>query len=155
MTCELKWNIIERGQLNCNRNAETELKDKNAEIEYQCTTMIDYLAAVMDAQNDSDFVALYDVIVSNLASRINMHLDGIPKEDFLSSEQAVIEIRDTHSQHILRRAIPLSFMENNNGLILKGEDATGKESSIVFLADGVPQKIADVLGYGSDARHKH
>lgn len=131
------------------------MKDPNAEIEYQCATLIDYLSAVKDVKNDDDLIELYSTIVLNLASKVNLLLKKTQREDFLSANTAVIEICDEHSKHILRRNVPLYFTENNNGIILKGEDADGKDSTIAFLSEGATEKIMELLGRGSDKRHPH
>ncbi|MGN1033007.1 MAG: hypothetical protein ACI4PU_06055 [Intestinibacter sp.] len=85
--------------------------------------------------------------------------DTKKRVDFISADDAIIELKDNTTNKLYRRSVPLSYIENSNGIRLTGEDLHGNSSEIVFLSSIAVEKIIDVTGKGrNEARcpgHEH
>jgi len=71
----------------------------------------------------------------------------------IAADSVVMELVDRASGQLIRRPVELSYEENENGIVLTGEDMTGRPSSIVFLSDTYVKKLVDISGGGADT-HK-
>ena len=59
-------------------------------------------------------------------------------------------VTDDDTGKTFEREIPLEYLENDNGIILRGENCEAVSSEIVFLSDVAMRKIVDVTGAGLD-----
>lgn len=48
------------------------------------------------------------------------------------------------------RVLPLDYYENDNGIMLRGEDMYAKPAEIVLLSGAAAKKIRDITGGGPD-----
>lgn len=69
-------------------------------------------------------------------------------EDLILAENIVVEVINKDSGNLYRRYLEIKYLENNNGLILEGEDLSGKDSKIVFMSESAILKIKDLQGMG-------
>lgn len=67
---------------------------------------------------------------------------------FIHANEILITITDETTGDIFQRQLPIEYIENHNGLILKGEDLNGNSSEIVFFSDAAVGKIKDITGKG-------
>jgi hypothetical protein len=82
--------------------------------------------------------------------------ENIPEEQGLNSIHATVvtlEVVDSKTGRIFKRTLPLEYLENSNGILLKGEDISGRPSQISFLSEFALQKTLDIIGRGSDSPH--
>ncbi|MBS7528428.1 hypothetical protein KHM83_17205 [Fusibacter paucivorans] len=70
--------------------------------------------------------------------------------EVIEAEQVTIEIIDKTTGRAYKREVPLSYKENDNGIILIGENAEGQTSEIVFLSSIALSKLKDLMGKGPD-----
>ena len=59
-------------------------------------------------------------------------------------------VTDDDTGKTFEREVPLEYLENDNGIILRGENYEAVSSEIVFLSDIAMKKIVDVTGAGLD-----
>ncbi|MBF4694054.1 hypothetical protein [Fusibacter ferrireducens] len=71
----------------------------------------------------------------------------------IEAEVVTIEVKDTKTGKIYKREVPLLYKENDNGIILCGEDSKGQKSEIVFLSDVAIEKMMNFMGKGPDHSH--
>jgi hypothetical protein len=76
--------------------------------------------------------------------------DASPGNDQIQADSVLLEITDSRTGEVFRRTLPLSYRETDNGIILTGENLSGKSSEIVFLSDGAFSKMRDITGSGSN-----
>lgn len=125
------------------------MKDPYAEIEYQCASMIDYLSALYDTEDPASLGHLHEQIQAAITALMELRYQKVEKRpDHLSARQAIIEFKDSSQNRIYRRLLPLDYEENDNGIILKGEDLNGNSSSIAFLSSTAVEKIMALTGKG-------
>jgi len=78
---------------------------------------------------------------------------GASAPSHVAVDSVVMELVDRASGQLIRRPVELRYEENENGIVLTGEDMTGRPSSIVFLSDTYLKKLVDISGGGADT-HK-
>lgn len=71
-----------------------------------------------------------------------------PCPDHIQSDSVTIEVTDSKTGKRFRRTLPLSYKETDNGIVLTGEDLSGKSTEIVFLSDTALLKMRDLTGRG-------
>ncbi len=71
--------------------------------------------------------------------------------DRIHAESVVLEVTDAETGLSFRRSLPLSYTENANGILLAGEDVSGKSVQIAFLSSFAVEKMRDLSGKGPDA----
>lgn len=84
------------------------------------------------------------------------------KNNHLPSEQAgiragsvTLEVVDSRTGGTFKRTLPLEYAESANGIVLTGEDMSGKTVSIVFLSDAAALRLDDLTGKGPDRPAHH
>lgn len=73
--------------------------------------------------------------------------------EVIESNFVMLEVIDKHTGRVYRREIPLCYKENDNGILLSGENAQGHTSDIVFWSDVALKKMKDLMGQGPDHSH--
>lgn len=68
----------------------------------------------------------------------------------IEAHSVIIEVTDETTGKTFRRTLPISYLENSNGLILSGETVEGNPSQIAFLSDSALNRINDLRGHGPD-----
>lgn len=127
------------------------MKDPYAEIELQLSRTIDYLSSVVDAKTDADYGNLYLKILQALEVQMCQHNQVSHSTDHICSDQIMLHVQDRETGHVYCRSLPLDYEENNNGILLTGEDLDAQEVHISFLSDTALRKINDLLGQGPDS----
>lgn len=61
-----------------------------------------------------------------------------------------LEVIDQETGKTYRRLLPLYYLENTNGILLSGENASGVPVEIAFLSEAAIEKMKDLLGKGPD-----
>ena len=76
--------------------------------------------------------------------------DGEPESDMdrIAANSVILELVDAKTGQFYRRPVELRYEENDNGIVLTGEDMTGRSCSIVFLSDAYLKKLVDISGQG-------
>ncbi|MDY4575606.1 MAG: hypothetical protein SPD90_11150 [Intestinibacter sp.] len=112
-------------------------------------------------KSDKDLLRLKNEVMNQVLNCFSEKIceDNEKRVDFISSDDAVLELKDNTTNKLYRRSVPLSYIENSNGIRLTGEDLHGNPSEIVFLSSIAVEKIIDVTGRGrNEARcpgHEH
>lgn len=70
--------------------------------------------------------------------------------DKIEAHNIVVEVTDIVTGKVFRRNLPVSYLENNNGVVLSGEDMNGTPVQIAFFSDAALAHIHDLLGKGPD-----
>jgi hypothetical protein len=70
--------------------------------------------------------------------------------DKIEADSVVVEVTDKNSGQTFRRTLPISYLENDNGIILSGETVTGQSTEIAFFSDIAISKMSDLRGKGPD-----
>lgn len=73
----------------------------------------------------------------------------------ITASEVVVELVDRATGRLFRRPLELSYEENENGIVLCGEDMSGQPSSIVYLSGSYLQRLADISGQGPEEDHCH
>ncbi|MEA4971261.1 MAG: hypothetical protein VB051_12180 [Candidatus Pelethousia sp.] len=73
----------------------------------------------------------------------------------IAASEVVVELVDRATGRLFRRPLELSYEENENGIVLCGEDMSGQPSSIVYLSDSYLQRLTDISGQGPEEDHCH
>lgn len=71
------------------------------------------------------------------------------------SPNLVVEVIDSNNGQLYRRYLEIEYVENANGIRLKGEDLGGNPSEIIFLSGLSIERIAELQGEGSDTPEHH
>lgn len=69
----------------------------------------------------------------------------------ISADQVTIEVEDKVTGELIRRELPLEYIENDNGIRLRGETLEGEPTEIVFLSQQAVERITDLTGKGAQA----
>lgn len=70
--------------------------------------------------------------------------------DRIEADSIIVEVIDKHTGKMYRRAIPVTYLETDNGIVLVGEDLDGNPSHINLLSTAALAKINDLIGKGPD-----
>ena len=127
------------------------MKDPYAEIELQLSRTIDYLSSVTDAKTEADYGNLYLQILQALENQMHRHHPMNRSTDHISSDQVLLHVQDRKTGHVYCRSLPMGYEENNNGILLTGENLDAQEVHISFLSDTAMDKINELLGQGPDS----
>lgn len=125
------------------------MKNPYSEIEYQCASMIDYLSALWEEETLETLGSLHEQIMNAVTAQMELRYQKLRNPvDHLSASTVTIEFRDDIQKSVYRRTLPLDYEENNNGIVLRGEDVHGTPASISFLSDSAAEKIMSLTGKG-------
>lgn len=69
--------------------------------------------------------------------------------------QVTVEVVDKKTGKLFRRTLPITYIENYNGLKLSGENLKGELSEIVFFSETGIAKLKDLSGKGPDISPCH
>ena len=103
-------------------------------------------------------MALRNSLLIEAEAAFTTLLDGLAPEEgpnHIRASEAVIEVVDADTGRLYRRRVDLSYTENENGIILAGEDMCGQPASIVYLSSSYLQKLVDISGQGPEEGHCH
>lgn len=68
----------------------------------------------------------------------------------ITAHQVTVEVVDEHTGQIFRRTLPVDYLENANGLILRGENLDGSVSQLVFYSARGLERLKGLTGLGPD-----
>jgi hypothetical protein len=74
----------------------------------------------------------------------------------ISADEVTIKVTDAQTGRSFERSLPMDYFENENGIMLGGEDIDGKSVIMCFLSSEGLKKRKDASGQGPDeGRHPH
>lgn len=94
------------------------------------------------------YFAAVDKLVEEQAERL---APGSGLTDHIEADRIAIEVTNKNNGRIFRRVLGISYQENNNGVMLTGENLAGDAVQIVFLSDSAQAKMNDLMGKGADS----
>lgn len=100
-----------------------------------------------------EVMAVRNQLYSALEQYFVRMLSGMQPEsdtDQIAADNVIIELLDARTGQLYRRPVELRYEENDNGIVLTGEDMSGRSASIVFLSDAYLKKLVDISGQGPD-----
>ncbi|ANU78791.1 hypothetical protein ADH70_020485 [Blautia pseudococcoides] len=77
-------------------------------------------------------------------------LYGDADTEYIRASQVTVHVQDEAAGRIYSRLLPLTYRENSNGLVLRGENVSGEPSEIVFFSETAADKVSDITGQGED-----
>ena len=104
------------------------------EIELQVARLLDYLMAAAGAEDPRQSGELHRQIVQALDARMEL-LYGDADTEYIQASQVTVHVQDEAEGRVYSRLLPLTYRENSNGLVLRGENVSGEPSEIVFSPD--------------------
>jgi len=75
--------------------------------------------------------------------------------DKIEADTVIVEVIDNHTGKMFRRALPLKYVETDNGICLFGETLEGNPSQIAFYSETAMTKIGELFGNGPDVPRCH
>lgn len=130
--------------------------DGNMDVGKAVREFVDNLAAEAGPSTLREAIALRNSLLIEAEAVFTQMFDRFSPQDGpcrIAADYVVIELVDGLTGRLYRRPVELRYEENENGIVLTGEDMTGQPSSIVYLSDAYLQKLADISGKGEEA-HK-
>lgn len=125
------------------------MKEPYTEIEYQCASMIDYLSALYPDETFETLGCLHEQLLRAIAAQMELRYQKLDTTaDHLSARTVTIGFKDESTGRMYGRTLPMDYEENNNGIVLHGEDIHGNPASIAFLSDTATEKIMALTGKG-------
>ncbi|HWR39985.1 MAG TPA: hypothetical protein VN611_10835 [Patescibacteria group bacterium] len=82
---------------------------------------------------------------------MNERQNPAAEPDRIEAKQVTLEIVDEMTGQRFRRQLPLHYLENDNGVVLTGEDYQGTPAQIHFLSEAAVAKLRELMGRGPDA----
>lgn len=119
------------------------------EIELQVARLLDYLMAAAGAEDPRQSGELHRQIVQALDARMEL-LYGDADTEYIQASQVTVHVQDEAEGRVYSRLLPLTYRENSNGLVLRGENVSGEPSEIVFFSETAADKVSDITGQGED-----
>ncbi len=81
--------------------------------------------------------------------RKHWQTEEIPVE-VIEADEITVEVVDKHTGRKFRRTLPISYCENANGVLLRGETSSGDPVGMSFLSAGALAKLGELFGKGPD-----
>lgn len=119
------------------------------EIELQVARLLDYLMAAAGAEDPGQSGELHRQILQALDARMEL-LYGDADTEYIRASQVTVHVQDEADGRVYSRLLPLTYRENSNGLVLRGENVSGEPSEIVFFSETAADKVSDITGQGED-----
>lgn len=119
------------------------------EIELQVARLLDYLMATAGAEDPRQSGELHRQILQALDARMELLYGGADTE-YIRASQVTVHVQDEAEGRVYSRLLPLTYRENSNGLVLRGENVSGEPSEIVFFSETAADKVSDITGQGED-----
>ena len=119
------------------------------EIELQVARLLDYLMAAAGAEDPRQSGELHRQILQALDARMEL-LYGDADTEYIQASQVTVHVQDEAEGRVYSRLLPLTYRENSNGLVLRGENVSGEPSEIVFFSETAADKVSDITGQGED-----
>lgn len=69
----------------------------------------------------------------------------------ITAKEVTVEVRDEATGKVYRRALPIDYFENANGLFLRAENLDGSVSQLAFYSLKGMEQIKGLTGKGPDA----
>ena len=69
----------------------------------------------------------------------------------IRASSVTVEVRDAATGEVVRRTLPIDYVENSHALRLMAEDAQGNPSELVFYSNAGLNKLRDLTGGGPDS----
>lgn len=125
------------------------MKDLKTEIKHQCASMIESLSAQWTEESLDTLGLLHEQILAAVTEQLELCYQKLRKPtDRLSAQTVTLEFKDEGDKSVYRRTLPLEYVENDNGIVLTGEDIHGAAASIAFLSASAVEKISALTGKG-------
>ncbi len=70
--------------------------------------------------------------------------------ELIEADEITVEVVDKHTGVKYRRTLPVTYRETANGVLLKGETATGEPVGITFFSESALAKLGELFGKGPD-----
>jgi hypothetical protein len=80
---------------------------------------------------------------------------GQPAPTQISADEIRLTVTDKLTGAVFTRTLPMEYLENDNGIRLRGENMEGQAVEMVFLSNSAVSKIQDLTGKGPDAPKKN
>jgi hypothetical protein len=122
-----------------------------ADVGQAFQTFIHDVVRKTNPSSQGEMMALRNQIYAALEEYFLHMLSGMQPQtqtDQITSDNVIIELVDSRTGQLYRRPVELRFEENDNGIVLTGEDMSCHTSSIVFLSDAYMKKLTDISGKG-------
>lgn len=68
----------------------------------------------------------------------------------ITAQEVTVEVVDQATGKTYRRTLPIDYVENANGLILRGENLDGSVSQLVFYSSRGLERLKGLTGKGPD-----
>lgn len=68
----------------------------------------------------------------------------------ITAQEITVEVVDQATGKTYRRCLPIDYVENANGLILRGENLDGSVSQLVFYSNRGLERLQGLTGKGPD-----
>lgn len=68
----------------------------------------------------------------------------------ITAQEVTVEVVDQATGKTYRRTLPIDYVENANGLILRGENLDGSISQLVFYSSRGLERLQGLTGKGPD-----
>jgi hypothetical protein len=68
----------------------------------------------------------------------------------IEADEITVEVVDKHTGQTFRRTLPVSYCENANGVLLKGETSAGEPVEMSFLSEAALARLGELFGRGPD-----
>ncbi len=68
----------------------------------------------------------------------------------IEADEITVEVIDKHTGQTFRRTLPVSYCENANGVLLKGETSAGEPVGLSFLSEAALARLGELFGKGPD-----
>jgi hypothetical protein len=70
--------------------------------------------------------------------------------EIIEADEITVEVVDKHTGGIFRRTLPVKYLENANGVLLKGETSSGDPVGISFFSADALKRLGHLFGKGPD-----
>lgn len=77
--------------------------------------------------------------------------DIMEKLNEIRASEVTLEVKDERTGQVVRRTLPLNYLETVSCLRLTGEDSSGKPAEIVFFSRTGMARLRDLTGGGADS----
>ena len=107
------------------------------EIELQVARLLDYLMAAAGAEDPRQSGELHRQILQALDARMEL-LYGNADTEYIRASQVTVHVQDEADGRVYSRLLPLTYRENSNGLVLRGEKVAGEPAEIRSFHEPAP-----------------
>lgn len=126
-----------------------------ADVGQAFQTFIHDMVCKVNPSAQEEVMGLRNQLYAAMEEYFTQMLSDMQQSDaeHIASNNVIIELVDSRTGQLYRRPVELRFEENENGIVLTGEDMSSRSSSIVYLSDAYMKKLTDISGKGPN-EHK-